>query len=139
MIAIVKKFSKLNDEKRMKNSVKCFVIFLMNNSVRYFYADRNRKYFCNPLYAVRSVFWQINEKCNFKMCNPCHMFKPSICILDFNHALRLLRSDSRLPSATHPYSGAWRLRACRIRVDCRKPSLETDPMPMCVLMYTISM
>jgi hypothetical protein len=83
-----------------------FRYFLMNNSVRHFYVDRNRKYFCNSLYAVRSVFWQINEKCNFKMCNPCHMFKPSICILDFNHALRQLRPDSRLLSATHPYSGA---------------------------------
>jgi hypothetical protein len=104
------KFSKLIDEKFSET----FRYFLMNNSVRYFYADRNGKYLwfvvCGP--ERFSANWL---KCIVKLCNSCHMFKPSICILDFSHALCQLRPDSRLPSATHPYSGAWRLRACRIR------------------------
>jgi hypothetical protein len=53
-----------------------------------------------------AFFGKINQNALLKMYKPCHMSKPSICILDFNYALRQLRPDSRPSSATHPYSGA---------------------------------
>jgi hypothetical protein len=59
------------------------------------------------IFAIRCMrsgafFGKLIKNVSLKMCNPCHMFKPSICILDFNHALRQLRPDSRLPAQHIP-------------------------------------
>jgi hypothetical protein len=87
--------------------------------------------FYGSLHAYRGAFRQIN----LKMCNKCHVFKPSICILDFNHVSRTA-STSRIRDCRPPHIPtveSEELRASRIRVDCWKRSLETDSMPMCVL------
>jgi hypothetical protein len=91
------------------------------------------------LYANRSVFRQIDWNVLLKICNPCHMFKPSIYILDLNH--QLCPDFSSIETTVRHASLQWSSRfwACRIRVASWRPSPDTDSMPMCVQMYTISM